>query len=132
MRSFGSCLLVFLLSISCATQNSAGEIEEVAWRLTQVGSVAVRSDHALTLQLTRAGKQVGGNLGCNRFSGPYQLQGESIRFGALLSTEMACPQLPLETEYTRALEAARKWRVVDGQLDLYDQDGALLARFAQQ
>lgn len=125
------CSVIVLLS-ACATQNSAAPVEDVTWRLTQVGSTTVRSDNPPTLRLSRTDKRATGNLGCNRFSGPYELEGETIRFQQLLSTKMACPQLPLETEYTRALEAARSWKIVAGNLELYDQNGPLLARLTPQ
>jgi heat shock protein HslJ len=36
--------------------------------------------------------QLGGNVGCNSFGGEYQLKGDTLSFGSIMSTEMYCEQ----------------------------------------
>ncbi len=43
---------------------------------------------------------------------------------------MACADgMALEQEYLAALQATRRWNILAGTLELYDQQGAMLARF---
>jgi len=32
-----------------------------------------------------------GSTGCNRCSGPYTVDGDTLELGAIVSTQMACP-----------------------------------------
>ncbi|HRO15840.1 MAG TPA: META domain-containing protein [Paracoccus sp. (in: a-proteobacteria)] len=60
--------------------------------------------------IERDGNRLSGHGGCNRFGGPVQIGGTSIRVGALASTRMACPPPVMEAE--GRLQAAL--RQVDG------------------
>ncbi len=73
-----------------------------------------------------------GDSGCNRFFGPWRLDGDRIEIGRLAATRKACPEPAMsnETLLLRALEAARGF-VRDGtRLTLTGPDGEL-ATFAQ-
>lgn len=48
------------------------------------------SEHHLTIEFNDSTKTVSGFSGCNRFSGNYKIDGNSISFGPLASTKMAC------------------------------------------
>jgi heat shock protein HslJ len=50
-------------------------------------------------------EQVSGTSGCNRYGGPYHLEGNKLTFGNLFSTQMACEQpfMNLEAAYLAAL-----------------------------
>lgn len=123
---------IFLLSlgllVSCATTTPA--IEDTEWRLVEIEGQPVSSGRSPTLRLVSADPRVQGNAGCNQFSGPYTLDGQNLRFGALISTMMGCPLIELETRYLRALAGTRSWRVGEGNLELLDQSGRPLAKLA--
>lgn len=51
----------------------------------------------LELQLTQG--RIAGFGGCNRLMGPLSVEGQLLKFGPIASTEMACPQLALETKF---------------------------------
>jgi heat shock protein HslJ len=76
-----------------------------------------------------AKKQVTGYAGCNRFFGLYVLEGEVLTFGPIGATKRACPDLQEggETEFFKVLDATRRWRIVDGTLELLNGD-LVLAR----
>ncbi len=76
------------------------------------------------------GKRVAGFAGCNRLSGGVETDGAELGFGPTAVTMMACPVgMDLEAALLGALEATQRYRILGRKLDLYDADGAPLARF---
>lgn len=71
---------------------------------------------------------VQGESGCNSFSGGYELSGDSLTFGPLASTMMACeqPQSDVEAAVLAGLEATATFRVEEGRLVLLDEAGSQL------
>ncbi len=70
---------------------------------------------------TFAALEVAGNTGCNRFTGPYEVDGDGVTIGPLASTKAACPTEELqqqETDYLAALGLATTFRVTGDRLDL--------------
>ena len=70
---------------------------------------------------TFAPLEVTGSAGCNRFNGPYEVDGDAITIGPLASTKAACPTDELqqqETDYLAALGLATTFRVSGNRLDL--------------
>ena len=61
--------------------------------------------------------------------GGYELNGEALKFGPIGATKRACPDLEeaVETEFLKVLDATRRWRIVDGTLELLNGD-LVLAR----
>ncbi|HWA15499.1 MAG TPA: META domain-containing protein [Gemmatimonadales bacterium] len=71
-----------------------------------------------------------GFAGCNRFSGTYTVAGDSLRFGPLMSTKMACPgQDQVEGGYLAALGATVTYTLADTSLILQGAGGTRLAEF---
>jgi len=64
---------------------------------------------------------------CNRLFGGYELNGEVLTFGLIGATKWACPDLEegVETEFSKVLDATRRWRIVDGILELLNGDQIL-------
>jgi serine/threonine protein kinase len=59
---------------------------------------------------------------CNRFTGSAEVSGDSIKFGMLASTRMACPDDAVnsqEMEYLKALAAAKRLELKDAALLIY-------------
>ena len=86
------------------------------------------------LLLHPADSRASGSTGCNGFSGSYQLSGDSLRFGKLVSTLRACvdPELnSQERAFLDALGATRAWLVTADTLVLSAPTGSL-ARFTAQ
>lgn len=74
--------------------------------------------------------RVAGTGGCNRFSGNYTINGDSLTFGTLASTMMACAERAMTQEkwLTEALSRATTWRITGEQLELL-RDGAVIGVF---
>lgn len=103
------------------------------WTLVAIGGTpagAAEPSRRPYIEFDPAGR-VSGNATCNRFSGPYTVAGDSLGFGALISTKMACADSALnaqETALLSALAETRRWRLVGDTLVLGGAAGDL-ARF---
>jgi copper homeostasis protein (lipoprotein) len=117
----------------CAPRFSAAPLQGTDWTLTRLGDQAISgsSPHpAPSLTLHADSPRFSGSGGCNRLMGGYVLTGDSITFGAIAGTKMACPGgMDTETAFLAALTQVRGWRVAGRLLELRDAQGAVLARF---
>ena len=85
-----------------------------------------------TLRFDADSARVGGFAGCNGFGGPYTIHGDSLRFGSLVSTMMACSGgMQVEAKYLAALQATRRYELSTTQLKLFGPSGPV-ARFSRQ
>lgn len=76
--------------------------------------------------------RVGGFSGCNRFGGTYTINGDSLRFGPLAMTRMACAEgMEIESQLSAALAATRRYELSSTQLRLFGASGPV-ARFSRQ
>ena len=76
--------------------------------------------------------QLSGSAGCNRYFGPYQSGGDSLKIGPLASSRMLCePPAVMDQEHAflAALEAATQYQFENGRLVLRDTSGATQAIF---
>jgi len=118
-------ILIFLAVIAgCANSpQSATRSEAVTaspsilnttWLLEDLGGAGVLDRARATLAFTEPGK-VAGSGSCNRFFGSVTIFGQSISFGQLGSTRMACvPAVAAqEANYFKALADAERF-VLDG------------------
>jgi heat shock protein HslJ len=76
--------------------------------------------------------QISGSAGCNRYFGPYQSGGESLKIGPLASSRILCePPAVMDQEHAflAALEAATQYQFENGRLVLRDASDATQAIF---
>ena len=71
----------------------------------------------------KADGEVIGHGGCNRFFGSYTQEGNTLTFGPLASTKMACPNLKQEQEFMSALQSARSVEATHMRLVIKDEEG---------
>ena len=96
-----------------------------AWVIEQARTEPMLDKRRARLVFGADGR-LSGHTSCNAMNGPYTLQGDRIRIGAIATTRMACGPLLLEQEdrILTALELAATARVrPDGLLELRDADG---------
>lgn len=102
------------------------------WELKELNGNSIGVDKRAQFFLLFTPGQVGrvsGKGGCNRLTGTFELEGErSMKFGAIASTKMACPEMEQETVFLKALAETNQWKIIDNQLFLL-KDGANLAVF---
>jgi heat shock protein HslJ len=76
---------------------------------------------------------LGGNSGCNTYSGGYKVNGDQITIGPLASTMMACSDpagvMDQEAQYLAALQSAATYQIEGNVLQLRTKDDALAAIF---
>ena len=103
-----------------------------AWRLEDLGGTPVVSGVEVTLEFPEAGR-VAGRGSCNRFFGPVTLIGDTIQFGVLGSTRMACPEpaSTQETAFFNALRGANRFEVDGATLRLFSTGLPVPLRFAR-
>lgn len=102
------------------------------WKAIELGGKAtpaqdpVREAH---LQFQADGR-VSGSDGCNRTTGGYTVSGESLTFGRMAATRMACLDTgDTERSFREALEATMRWRITGDRLELLSGSGDQLAVF---
>lgn len=113
------------------TEAAMHGIEDVTWLLVDLPTSTVpTAGQRPSLRLDAAERTASGSGGCNRWQGPYELGPETLRFGALAATQMACADgMEVENAFFMVLDTVRRWRFADGRLELLDEAGGLLARF---
>jgi putative lipoprotein len=108
-------------------------LENTTWKVTRLGErdvVSNENQRAPYIVLESSDHRVTGSGGCNRITGTYNVEKQTIRFGPIASTMMACPKgMDTEKDFMQALDAARKWKVQGDELELYGEDGNFLIRF---
>jgi heat shock protein HslJ len=130
------CLLAIGLLMLAACQpeylpaDAVPELAGTDWLLSSLDGSLPLSGTTLTLQFGDDGT-VSGTDGCNRFSGSFTQEGDSLTMGPpLAGTMMACPE-PIMNQaaaYTDALGATTSFNATGNQLTLLDGD-EILATF---
>jgi len=105
-----------------AAAPSPSELWGTAWRLEDLGGAGVLDRVQATLEFPEAGRAAGSGS-CNRFFGAVQISGESITFGSLGSTQMACTEAvgTQEGKYLKALRDAERFGLDGPALLIYSK-----------
>lgn len=121
---------------SCPPRLETATLERTYWRLTQVAGAelppaAPRDRREAHLVFGSGQGRLVGSDGCNAVVGEYAIDGARISFGRLTGTSRTCDaaQGP-DLAFRRALADAAAWRTVGPTLELLDDRGQRLARFA--
>ena len=113
--------------------HAAYPLENTTWNLTRIGTtnvVASGNQRTPYILLDSTAHRVSGSGGCNRLTGTYRVDKQTIRFGPTGLTMMACPSgMDIEKDFMEALGETRTWKIQGTELEFYDEDGKLLARF---
>lgn len=73
---------------------------------------------------------VSGNAGCNNYTGSFELSGKrNILFRPMAVTQMSCADGDNESIYLQAINKATEWRIINGELSLYDASQHQLLRY---
>lgn len=101
-------------------------LERVEWSLVSIDGAPLVDGTDVTIAFD--GEGVAGSAGCNRYSGSYTLDGDTITFGPFVTTRMACPQpiMQQESAFLTALEGAANVTIANGQLTIVTANGVTL------
>lgn len=107
-----------------APTTPTASLRNTRWVLRTLNSqpVAVPSGGEAYLLLRTDEQQAEGNGGCNRFRGTFEQPAEGqLKFGPLMSTKMACPDLQTESGFMSALQSARTYQISGDTLRLFGE-----------
>lgn len=102
------------------TKQAIANLSSTDWVLEDLGGNSVLEATPPTIRFDESGRATGSG-GCNRFNGPYVLDGDQLAIGPLASTRRACesPISIQESRYLQAIEAAERVEVSAPYLFLY-------------
>jgi len=128
-----SITLLIVLTISCKTSKTAvlsqKSLSGTSWELsTLMGKEISSANYAKGIPdaVFGADGRVGGNGGCNRYSGSYSLNDDGkLAFGPMMATKMFCPGGG-EEEYMKAIGQVNTAKISNGNLVLLNGTDELL------
>ena len=121
---------------ACAQAAGAAGLEGTLWELfsyqdAEGETVEVIPDSGARAEFEDG--QVSGTSGCNRFSGSYSVDGDSISIGPLASTLMGCPD-PLAAQefgFMSSLQSAATYSISEDRLELINEAGAVVVTMVE-
>jgi len=125
-----------LLLSACASQGATASLPGTSWKLISYGPAVNQTPAAsgvdTNLDFGKDGA-VNGNLGCNSFSGNYQVTGGNIEFSMMISTMMACqgPGFTQEGVGLKIMNGMVRYTVAGNKLTLYAASGGNAVTFSK-
>ena len=101
------------------------------WNLVELkGNPVAAGQRPAYLEFHAVAGRLGGSGGCNRFGGTYKKSGNSLEFGPLAATRMACsgPAMDTEDRFFEVLGLTASHRLGGTELSLSHKDGTVLAK----
>ncbi len=93
-KNLAFLFLMTIFLVACAGANTAS-LKNTSWELVSYGakdnptSALAGVETAITFD---GDGNLNGNVGCNRFFGPYKLSGDALEVGPVGATEMYCEE----------------------------------------
>ena len=112
----------------------APELSGTSWQLEDLGGEKALEGVEATLEFPEPGKAAGRGS-CNRFFGTVEISGQSIKFGPLAATKMACiddAANAQEKKYLEALHKAERFALGGAALLVYSAGMERPLRFARK
>ncbi|MEJ7740756.1 MAG: META domain-containing protein [Chitinophagaceae bacterium] len=69
-------------------------------------------------------KSVSGSTGCNTIKGSFNVEGDQLTFGPMISTKKACTDMQVENHINQLLTTVTSYKVDSNKLFLYSADKA--------
>ncbi|SIT12199.1 Heat shock protein HslJ [Chryseobacterium ureilyticum] len=132
-------LTVFLVA-SCQTQTAKKPTTDITgktWKLTELNGKPIQLKNQKNnpyFKLNMEGMRYEGHAGCNGLGGTFEIKPDimRIKFNQGMSTMMACEDLDIESQFTKAILAADNYSVNGNTLTLNKARMAPLAKFVLQ
>jgi len=134
-RSVQAVLLLMSFAVVAQSQTSRDlstdqrVLTGIDWRLVSFGPTGSEENlvagTTVTLKFGEDGR-ASGSTGCNSYSGTYQVRGDTISFGRLISTKRACLDQNAnqqEQRFLSALESASRFRLSSDRLTIMSVRG---------
>jgi heat shock protein HslJ len=118
-----------------AQTSATVELEDTYWKLTEAGGKDIKAGDASKEPYLRLGpgRTISGTGGCNRLTGKYELRGDTLWFGAVATTMMACPDVVMKQERAMldALRVTTSYHITGDKLELMARK-KVVARFTAE
>jgi heat shock protein HslJ len=142
MRFAGASLALALINCAVVLGQATGNLSTdqrvltgTEWRLVSIGPAGAEANlvagTTVTLKFGEDGR-ASGSTGCNSYGGTYQVRGDNISFGRLISTRRACLDQNAnqqEQRFLAALEAASRFRLTPNRLTILADRGRSTLNF---
>jgi heat shock protein HslJ/general stress protein 26 len=106
--------------------NADNRLANTEWRLASFGAARAQSPliqgTTITLKFGSDGR-AGGSSGCNTYGADYRVRGNTLSFGAIISTKRACLDQRAnqqEQQYFRVLESANGFTLSGNRLTIFN------------
>ncbi len=125
-----------LILSACVSQGNSSGLAGTSWKLVSYGPAGNQAPAApgveTSLVFGRDGT-VSGNLGCNSFSGNFQVTNGNIVFSQMISTMMAClgPQMTQELIALKIMNGTVRYTVASNTLTIYAASGGNAITFSK-
>lgn len=112
------------------TTNDINKIHDI-WALKTINGIEFsKTNKQPVLEIYAAEKRVVGNDGCNNISGELEeLTNTILRFGPMMGTKMACPNMEISDSFNQRLSEVRSFKIVQMELILFDSLQSEILRF---
>lgn len=132
MKNILTWLIIVTVSLLAACGGTAQTASPGgAWQLIILNGVPTFASYPVTMDIE--GDQVSGHGGCNTYSGDVILGADTLTFGPIARTEMACADqaaMTQENAFFAALINVRGYHIDEaGMLEMTDRDGVVLLAF---
>lgn len=101
------------------------------WKLEELNGVKIKLDTTFKNYpyiKFDAQEKISGNLGCNGFGANAKFNGaDSIKVSDIVGTQMACPNLKIEQDFSEALRNAKTYKV-DGNVLYLNNEHSVVAK----
>jgi heat shock protein HslJ len=128
-------LFIFSITITffacCCSQKNAKQnfnLYDKTLTLTELNGedITAKTEKPATVLFNKTESKVSGSLGCNRFSGTFEINGKSLKISQLIATKMMCfNAMEIEDEFGKALNSADNFEIKDNSLLLKSGDKVL-------
>lgn len=117
-------LAMVLAFSSCKSSFQDADWANKQWTLIEMQGVPVQTSNSpqdAHLIFNAGEKRVNGSGSCNRIFGPYEIgKKNSLKFGDLTSTRMACQNQAFENKFLENLKSVQSYQLIGGELHLRD------------
>ena len=125
-----------LILSACASTGTSEGLAGTSWKLVSYGPTQNQTAAAPGIQTNLdfgTDGTVNGNVGCNSFSGNFQVNNGNVTFSRMLSTMMACqePRMTQERVTLQVMSGTVHFQLQGNTLTIYDASGSNIIKLSK-
>jgi putative lipoprotein len=119
--------LILFFSVILTACAKTNPLSDTSWELVSYGDIDAPTpalpDTEAIISFDAEG-MLSGNVGCNQFSGSYEVSGDTLEAGPLMATLMYCEQsMDQETAVMMLLNGSHTFEIGGETLKIFTEDG---------